>query len=153
MSKQPVKIEFMNKILIIGNSASGKSTLARKLAETRNLAHLDLDTIAWLTVNPPQRNPLGECQLLIDKFINSHQKWVIEGCYTDLIEIASAQANQLIFLNLSIDDCIKNAQNRQWEKHKYESKTSQDENLTMLIEWIKNYKQRDDLFSYSLPAL
>ena len=37
----------MEKILIFGNSSSGKSTLAKELSNQNNLTHLDLDTIAW----------------------------------------------------------------------------------------------------------
>ena len=36
----------MNKVLIFGNSASGKSTLALNLASQYKLSHLDLDTLA-----------------------------------------------------------------------------------------------------------
>ena len=47
---------MMNKVLIFGNSASGKSTLALKLASQYKLAHLDLDTIAWQASKSPTRN-------------------------------------------------------------------------------------------------
>ena len=48
----------MKKILLFGNSSSGKSTLAKKLCADGELAHLDLDTLAWLPRSPPQRAPL-----------------------------------------------------------------------------------------------
>ena len=48
---------------------------------------------------------------------------------------------------LSVDDCIINAKNRAWEPHKYASKTEQDANLAMLIQWISQYETRDDNFS------
>jgi len=37
----------MEKILIFGNSSEGKTTLAKELSLQNNLAHLDLDTLAW----------------------------------------------------------------------------------------------------------
>ena len=43
-----MKAEQGRKLVIFGNSASGKSSLAKKLAEQAQLAHLDLDTLAWL---------------------------------------------------------------------------------------------------------
>ena len=58
-------------------------------------------------------------------------------------------ANEVIFMNLSVDKCIINAKNRPWEPHKYESKEEQDNNLDMLITWIKHYAERNDVFSLS----
>ena len=137
----------MRKILIFGNSGSGKSTLAKKLCKSGKLAHLDLDVLAWQLSTPPKRKPLKESAQEIEKFINSHSSWVIEGCYTDLLEIAAPQSNEAIFMNLTLDACIANANNRPWEPHKYNSKELQDSNLGMLTEWIAQYKERDDTFS------
>ncbi|WP_394173899.1 hypothetical protein [Thalassotalea litorea] len=58
-----------------------------------------------------------------------------------------AYADKAIFLNLSIEDCIDNAKQRPWEPHKYSSKLAQDENLPMLLDWIKDYESRTDTFS------
>ena len=79
--------------------------------------------------------------------MSSSNGWVIEGCYADLIELAAPNASDLIFLNLSVDDCIANARSRPWEPHKYPSKEAQDRNLTMLIDWIKSYPDREDTCS------
>lgn len=139
----------MSKILIFGNSGSGKSTLAKKISSEQNLAHLDLDSIAWLPISPPTRMPLEESEIHIKYFIEQHESWVIEGCYSDLLRLLLEKADEVIYLNLSVDDCIVNAQNRPWESHKYESKAAQDANLDMLIEWISDYPNRDDYFSQS----
>jgi adenylate kinase family enzyme len=138
----------MRKVLIFGNSGSGKSTLAKHLANTKALAHFDLDAVAWLNTNPPTRSPLGDAKDSIKAFIDKHQGWVIEGCYADLIELAIPSANELIFLNPSIEQCIANAKSRPWESHKYPSKAAQDANLDMLLEWIAEYTERSDELSY-----
>ncbi|KGJ94961.1 shikimate kinase [Colwellia psychrerythraea] len=137
----------MRKILVFGNSASGKSTLAKELASTENLAHLDLDLLAWQATNPPTRTPLTESAQAIEHFMQQHNSWVIEGCYSDLLLIAETASTEIIFMNLSVDNCISNANNRPWEPHKYASKTAQGANLAMLIEWISQYECRDDTFS------
>ena len=108
---------------------------------------MDLDTLAWKPVTPPQRKPLDESKLGIVSFINSHPSWVIEGCYTDLLELAAPFSTEIIYLNLLIGTCIENARNRPWEPHKYESKEAQDRNLDMLVEWIAEYPRRDDTCS------
>ena len=137
----------MKKIVIFGNSGSGKSTLAKKLAAEKSLAHLDLDTIAWQPTQPPQRLALQESRQLIDKFLSANEGWVIEGCYSDLLELVLGDANDMIFLNLPVADCISNAKSRPWEPHKYETKEAQDAMLEMLIEWISQYDTREDTFS------
>ena len=139
----------MPNILIFGNSGSGKSTLAKLLSQTENIAHLDLDTLAWLPTSPPQRAPIEDSWSSIQKFISTHNDWVIEGCYTDLLKLVEDAATQIIFMNLPIESCIANAKARPWEPHKYPSKQAQDDNLDMLINWIADYTERNDTFSYS----
>lgn len=137
----------MTKTIIFGNSGSGKSTLAKSMSSGSDVAHLDLDTIAWLPTNPPTRTPIVDAKHKISNFLIDNKSWVIEGCYADLLELVMPSADELIFLNLPIEICIKNAKSRPWEPHKYESKQAQDKNLDMLISWIKDYEKRTDTFS------
>ncbi|MCW8834048.1 MAG: shikimate kinase [Colwellia sp.] len=137
----------MSNILIFGNSSSGKSTLAKSMCKDQGLAHLDLDSFAWEATTPPRRKSLNASKKDIDNFIKTNDSWVIEGCYTDLLELAKSHSSEIIFMNLPIEECISNAKSRPWEPHKYKSKQAQDENLEMLIDWICQYKQRDDTFS------
>ena len=54
-----MKAEPELKIIIFGNSSSGKSTLAKKLSREKNLARLDLDTVAWQSENPTTRRSIS----------------------------------------------------------------------------------------------
>ncbi len=137
----------MKRVLIFGNSGAGKSTLAKELAESDALAHLDLDTLAWLPSPTPERRPLVEAKADIDQFIADHDNWVIEGCYADLIALAAPEATEAFFMDLPIGACIANAQVRPWEPHKYESREAQDAQLPMLLEWIAEYENREGPFS------
>jgi len=138
----------LKKILIFGNSGSGKSTLAANIAAADNIAHLDLDVLAWRPVIPPEREPLAISREKILTFTSKNESWVIEGCYTDLLEIVCPDVTEIIFLNLPVELCIENARKRPWEPHKYTTKKAQDDNLSMLIDWITQYMKRDDQFSY-----
>lgn len=137
----------MTKVVIFGNSGSGKSTLAREMATTGNLAHLDLDTIAWLPGAPPRRRALDDSRRELMNFVERHAGWVVEGCYADLLELLMPLAEQMVFLDLPTEDCVSNARKRPWEPHKYASKAAQDENLQMLVAWIREYDTRTDTFS------
>ncbi len=64
-----------------------------------------------------------------------------------LLALVTASANEMIFLNPGVDTCVKNCRNRPWEKHKYKSKEEQDQNLEMLLDWVRNYPARSDEFS------
>lgn len=137
----------MKKILIFGNSGSGKSTLAKKMSASFDLQHLDMDTLAWENTQPPTRKSTNKSISILDNFLSQYNGWVIEGCYTDLLTYVSEKANEIIFLNPDTDVCVRRCQLREWEPHKYKSKVAQDENLEMLIKWVKEYENRTDEFS------
>jgi len=121
--------------------------LAKRYCAQAQLAHLDLDTLAWRDCHPPERRSVSDSRYDIEAFIERHCAWVIEGCYSDLLELLLPHASELIFLNLPVERCIANAKQRLWEPHKYSTKQAQDDNLPMLIDWISQYTQRSDEFS------
>lgn len=138
----------MPRIVIFGNSGSGKSTLAQEKAGILACAHLDLDTVAWKPqANRPTRMPLADSEKLIAAFLNENENWVIEGCYSDLLELVIPRCTEIVFLNPGAEVCAANCRSRPWEPHKYRSKKEQDENLEMLIAWVEQYDQRTDEFS------
>ncbi len=131
--------------LIFGNSGSGKSTLVQRYARAAEIAHLDLDTLAWK--DPAVRESISVSEKRIRKFISANYELAIEGCYASLIQIAAPHAQELIFLNPGTATCQANCRSRPWEPHKYASKEEQDKNLPMLLEWVGEYESRDDEFS------
>ena len=143
--------QIMNtKIVIFGNSGSGKSTLAKQLANKYHIHHIDLDSYAWLPTKegiPPTRTPIKEVRSALNNELAHRQDWVIEGCYSDILSLVMPLASQVYFLNLPTELCVENAKSRPWEPHKYSSKKAQDENLEMLLQWIRQYTQRNDEFS------
>ncbi|HEY9799240.1 MAG TPA: AAA family ATPase [Leptolyngbyaceae cyanobacterium] len=139
----------MYRILIFGNSGSGKTTLANKLAKDLSIPILDLDTIVWeanqVAVRRPQKDILKDLQ----NFIDNNISWVIEGCYSTLIKVALKFSTEIYFLNPGISQCLENNRNRYWEPHKFKSIQAQAETFEFLQNWIQQYEERDDEFSYS----
>lgn len=131
------------RVLIFGNSGSGKSTRAKALADEHAMAHLDLDTLAWDPVERTTRRPLAEANAEMEGFRSEHASWVVEGCYADLIELLLPHASELLFLDLDVETCVAHCRSRPFEPHKYASQEAQDENLAFLIEWVRGYPERE----------
>ncbi|MEY2929640.1 MAG: hypothetical protein RL033_389 [Pseudomonadota bacterium] len=137
----------MQRIVIFGNAGAGKTTLARQLAQSGELAHLDLDLLAWLPGPPPQRRSLADSARDIAQFTSHNPAWVIEGCYSDLLELVLPECSDILFLNPGVEACLANCRARPWEPSKYASKAEQDANLELLLQWVRAYDTREDEFS------
>ncbi len=142
-----MKDSRLRKILVFGNSGAGKSTLSKRLSADGNLAHLDLDTLAFKKDAPTERREIENSLKEVFVFLEENDSWVIEGGYADIFERILSHANEMIFLDLPAQNCQENARKREWEPHKYESKEAQDKNLDMLLSWISDYYSRNDAFS------
>ena len=136
------------KVLVFGNSGSGKSTYARALAARKGLPYLDLDSIVWEPGQIAVQRSSESVEGSLRSFIDLHPAWVIEGCYGELIRAASAHCTQLVFLNPGIDVCLANNLKWPWEQHKYASLEAQNAMLSQLQEWVSEYNQREDARSY-----
>ncbi|MCI1710252.1 MAG: shikimate kinase [Chiayiivirga sp.] len=136
------------KILVYGNSGSGKSTYARALSERHGLTHLDLDSIVWVPGKIAVAREPDEVRAALSQFIATTPAWVIEGCYGELVEAAAPHCSQLVFLNPGLDACLGNNRQRPWEPHKYASMELQNSMLSKLQAWVAGYYDRDDAWSY-----
>lgn len=131
------------RVAILGNSGSGKSTLAHWLAGSSNLAVLDLDSVAWEPDRPAVARSRELAEADVSTFCTTHARWVLEGCYGNLVEAAFQFQPYLIFLNPGLERCTAHCLNRPWEPHKYRSRQEQDVNLPFLLTWVEEYYTRD----------
>lgn len=130
------------KLVLLGNAGAGKSTMARRIIGGRQIPRLSLDEIAW---NPgAQRKPLHESRELLNDFLKANDQWVIEGCYSDLVEAALPYCTELRFLNPGIEVCVAHCHRRPWEPEKFSSPEDQAAMLTQLVQWVREYETRDD---------
>ena len=137
------------RLLIMGNSGSGKSYRARALAAQHDLVHLDLDTIVWELGKIAVARTPEQVQAELLAFVTTHARWVAEGCYGDLVEMALPHCSELVFMHPGREVCLENNRQRPWEPHKYASMEAQQSKLNFLLEWVSGYYERDDTMSYA----
>lgn len=102
------------RILLFGNSGSGKSTLAQQLAIAHGLSHLDLDSIVWEPGKIAVLRDAGAIADSLNAFLAAHDRWVIEGCYGELVDAASSHCTELVFLNPGLQTCMEHNRQRPW---------------------------------------
>jgi len=131
-----------SRIVILGNSGAGKTTLARRLASGLDAQLLSLDTIAWN--GGPERVPPDKAGMALRAFMQAHPAWIVEGCYASLARLALARATALVFLNPGIETCIAHCMQRPWEPDKYPTSSAQQAMRGALLTWVREYPERTD---------
>ena len=128
--------------LIIGNSGSGKSWLAQRLAGHLSVPCIGLDSIHWLSDEHSIARPRGEA-LAMARIAASGGRWVIEGSYGWIVSELVHRATALIWLSLDDAACVANI--RQREARRDEN----DELLMALLDFASSYRCRKDPDSFS----
>lgn len=136
------------RVAIVGNSGSGKSSLARALSAIHGIEALDLDTLVWEREEPAVQRPLEAVLRDLTAWVGLRDRWVVEGCYAELIEAVLPQVTELLFLDPGLETCLAHNRQRPWEPHKYADKAAQDAMLPQLQTWIAGYYTRDDPWSF-----
>ena len=91
----------LTRTLIIGNSGSGKSWLAKRLAEQLHVPWVDLDQIHWVSDERSIARPRAEA-LAMARIAADEPRWVIEGVYGWIVSELIHRATALVWL--CIDD-------------------------------------------------
>jgi adenylate kinase family enzyme len=86
----------MKRVVVIGTSCSGKTTLARRLAEMLGTTHIELDSIHW---KPNWRPRLDEEFRRLTAEAILPERWVADGNYNQVRDIVWVKAATIIWLN------------------------------------------------------
>ena len=130
----------MKKILIIGCPGSGKSYLSRKLASIYNIPCFHIDNLYW---NSDKTHITRE--ELKSKYddILSLDEFILDGNYISTMEYRLNYANTVIFLDFSLDECIKGIKNRTNEVRDDIPWVQNEIDSEELIAWIRTFDERE----------
>lgn len=126
----------LTRTLIIGNSGSGKSWLADRLAQPLHVPWTDLDRIHWLCDEHSIARPRNEA-LAMARVAASEERWVIEGVYGWIASELLPRATALIWLSVEDEDCVANIRQRE------AGRDEDDLLLIALLDWAGCYRKRE----------
>ena len=99
MTNQPNELDLdLRRIVVIGSSCSGKTTLAKQIADELGVQHIELDAIHWMP-NWVQRPP-KELRKLTAEAV-AQDRWVVDGNYRMVRDIVWERATTVIWLDYS----------------------------------------------------
>ena len=86
----------MERVVVVGTSCSGKTTLARQLAGVLGAPHVELDAIHWMT--GWRERPVEEVRRMAVEAAAA-ERWVMDGNYSAVRNIVWGRATAVVWLN------------------------------------------------------
>lgn len=86
------------RISIVGTTGSGKTTIARQVAQHLQIPHIELDALHW-EPNWQAASPQVFRERVTEAL--SGDRWVVDGNYSAVRDIIWSQANTVVFLDYS----------------------------------------------------
>ena len=141
----------MKKVLIIGNSGSGKSWLSAHLSKQLNIKEINLDAVYWV---PGGFNKKRSPEIVDSELAKlcSESQWIVEGVFGALAEQLISSADTLIFLDIDLDICEKSLISRGSESSKQLDIEVAEDNFKELLKWASEYKSRTSKNSFDFHS-
>ena len=88
----------MQRIMVVGTSCTGKTTLARSISVALDIPHVELDALHW---GPGwTESPLEDFRDAVRERVRS-ERWVVDGNYAKARDIVLSRATDAVWLNYS----------------------------------------------------
>ncbi|OFZ45955.1 MAG: hypothetical protein A2577_02800 [Bdellovibrionales bacterium RIFOXYD1_FULL_36_51] len=94
----------MQRIVIIGSSSSGKTTLGALLSKKLLIEHKELDFFFWKS--NWQESDFEEFRQKVDAFTRN-DKWIVDGNYLKVKDLTWKRATDIIWLDYSLPIILK----------------------------------------------
>ncbi|AKM04880.1 adenylate kinase [Burkholderia pyrrocinia] len=132
----------LSRTLVIGNSGSGKSWLAERIAAYIGAACIDLDPIHWLPGGYNAARERADAIRLVRQAAGA-DRWVIEGIYGWLVDEVKRDASALIWLCIDEAECVANI------RHRGIRRGGSAEVFAALQDWAATYRSRSGSSSHA----
>ncbi|HEY5043610.1 MAG TPA: AAA family ATPase [Verrucomicrobiae bacterium] len=139
---------MLSRIVIIGNSGSGKSYLAKSLSAIYSVPVVHLDQIFWMPGGFNEKRPNDEIKSEIEQR-QKDDSWIAEGVFGELATFFLARTQSLIFLDMDWSACHKGLISGGSESSRQLSAVKAEENFSKLLLWAEQYWIRTNLCSQS----
>lgn len=140
----------MEKILIIGCACSGKSTLARALAEKRKLPLVHLDQLWWKS--GWENVSIEEFDARLDRALEM-ESWIIDGNFSRTMPLRLARCDTIIYLDFSRWECLLGLVQRllaNWGKVRPDMPRDCPERFDWeFVKWIWNFNKNNRSMNYT----
>lgn len=100
----------MKRVLVIGTGGSGKTTVARRLAERTGLPLIHLDSLYWRAGWQP--TPAEEWRATVEQLVAA-DRWIIDGNYGGTLDLRLEACDTVVFLDLPRIVCLWRVLKRQ----------------------------------------
>ena len=135
------------RIAVVGASCSGKSTLARALAERLGVPHVELDSL----VHGPGWTETTDAELRagLAPFLEGQGGWVIDGNYErKLGDAVLERADAVVWLDLPLATILR----RLWRRTSRRIRTREELWNGNRESWRNAFVGRDSLFAWTIRA-
>jgi adenylate kinase family enzyme len=134
--------------VIIGNSGSGKSHLAKSLSLLHSSPVIHLDQIFWMPGGFNEKKSKDE---MIREVEQKRQDnfWIVEGVFGELAELFLPRAQTLIYLDMDWATCQNALKLRGSESSRQLDPVKAEENFGKLLLWAEQYWTRTNLCSHA----
>jgi adenylate kinase family enzyme len=134
--------------IIVGNSGSGKTWLATRLATEFGAPVFHLDDLFWEPGGFDKKRSADEVDRLIAES-KSEASWIVEGVFGELAERYSDEAELLIWLDIPWNICKARLLARGSESKRHLGREQSEDGLKRLLDWASHYYDRTDLRSFA----
>lgn len=131
------------KLVIVGNSGSGKTRLAKGLAAIASVPVVHLDELFWQAGGFDLKRPELEVASLMGS-ARAQPGWVVEGVFGELAAPFLQDASALIWLNLDWGICEARLRARGSESKAHMGRAQSEAGLARLLAWASTYPTRGD---------
>lgn len=101
------------RVLVVGDSCTGKSTLGERLARLLRSPHVELDALYWRPGWAP--SPLAEFLPRVDEATRA-ASWVLSGNYSAQRDVSWPRADTLVWLDFPLRTTLPRIVARSWRR-------------------------------------